>query len=596
MKHVNMNKLPANTINQIAARLNVLYGNEVAEWFVPELEQRVLKHKKAIDQHAFKSHWDEKDITLISYGDSLQESSQQESIHQGVPKKAALKTLKEFADKRLRDYFNVIHLLPIFPYTSDDGFSVADYRVIRSDLGTWNDVDSLAENFNLMFDFVLNHCSRVSLYFSDFRAEREPYQDFFIYEDPNKDWSQVVRPRSTPLLTDIPTHTGTRHVWSTFSADQVDLNYKNPQVLLEMLDILLFYISQGSRITRLDAVAFLWKEEGTSCLHLPQTHEIVKLLRDVVDVVSPGAILLTETNVPHEENISYFGEGDEAQMVYQFSLPPLLLHAIHTSNTHFLYEWLKHLTPPPEGCTYFNFTASHDGIGVRPLEGLIPEDELTQLLEDMRAGGAYISTRKNTEGKNVPYEINVTYFDAFRNPGHQSAPWQVARFLLSQTVALSMRGIPGVYIHSLLGTPNDHEHVEVTGMTRSINRHQWDIDELNALLEVTETNTHLLMNEYLRRIKIRREQAAFHPDATQDVLDLNDKVLGVVRVSLDCQQKIVALYNFSKVNQYVDEAKVRTFLGDQAQWKNILHDVALEREGNTLVLKPYASLWLSVTH
>ncbi|WP_299881471.1 sugar phosphorylase [uncultured Cocleimonas sp.] len=590
-----MKKLPADTISQIVTRLNFLYGEEVAEWFIPELEQRIQKYQKAIDKHHFKSHWDEKDVTLISYGDSIQSSSQQESTNQGTPEKASLQTLKEFADKRLSDYFNVIHLLPIFPYTSDDGFSVADYRVIRSDLGTWDDVDKLGENFNLMFDFVLNHCSRVSLYFSDFRADRDPYKDFFIYEDPNKDWSHVVRPRSTPLLTDIPTHSGIRHVWTTFSADQVDLNYKNPKVLLEMLDILLFYISQGSRITRLDAIAFLWKEEGTSCLHLPQTHEVVKLLRDVTDAVSPGAILLTETNVPHEENISYFGEGDEAQMVYQFSLPPLLLHAIHTSNTLYLYEWLKHLTPPPEGCTYFNFTASHDGIGVRPLEGLIPEDELKQLLEDMRAGGAYISTRKNVEGKNVPYEINVTYFDAFRNPGNQSAPWQVARFLLSQTVALSMRGIPGIYIHSLLATPNDHEHVEVTGTTRSINRHQWNIDELEALLEVPESSTHLLMNEYLRRIKVRCEQAAFHPDATQDVLDLDDKVLGVVRVSLDCKQKIVALYNFSKVNQYLDDAKIRPILGEPGQWKNVLYDVEPEREGNMLVLKPYACLWLAVS-
>ncbi|MCL4169200.1 UNVERIFIED_CONTAM: hypothetical protein GTU68_036369, partial [Idotea baltica] len=350
----------------------------------------------------------------------------------------------------------------------------------------------------------------------------------------------------------------------------------------------------GSRITRLDAIAFLWKEEATSCLHLPQTHEVVKLLRDIVDATSPGAILLTETNVPHEENISYFGDGDEAQMVYQFSLPPLLLHAIHTGNTHYLYDWLKHLSPPPEGCTYFNFTASHDGIGVRPLEGLIPEDELKQLLEDMRASGAYISTRKNTEGQNVPYEINVTYFDAFRNAGNQSAPWQVARFLLSQTVALSMRGIPGIYIHSLLATPNDHENVEVRGTTRSINRHQWNIDELEALLEVPESSTYLLMNEYLRRIKIRRDQPAFHPDATQDVLDLDDEVLGVVRVSIDCEQKIVALYNFSKVTQTLDDAKIRPILGEPAQWKNALYDVAPEREGNMLVLKPYACLWLTV--
>lgn len=578
-----MASLSENTLDKITTRLNFLYGENTKVSFIQDLVKIVEKYQKEIDKQQFKSSWDEQDVTLIAYGDSIQNDAQKDS----------LKKLKEFADKQLRDYFNIIHLLPIFPYTSDDGFSVSDYRVIRSDLGNWNDVENLAENFNLMFDFVMNHCSRVSLYFSDFRADRDPYRDFFIYEDPDKDWSKVIRPRSTPLLTDIPTHEGIKHVWTTFSADQVDLNYKNPKVILEMLDILLFYISQGSRITRLDAVAFLWKEEGTSCLHLPQTHELIKLLRDVVEDVCPGSILLTETNVPHEENISYFGDGDEAHMVYQFSLPPLLLHAIHSSNTHYLYEWLKHLSPPPEGCTYFNFTASHDGIGVRPLEGLVPEDELKQLLDDMRASGAYISTRKNTEGVNVPYEINVTFFDAFRNPGNQSAPWQVARFLLSQTVALSMRGIPGIYIHSLLATPNDHELVEVSGATRSINRHHWNAEELEALLEVPESSTHLLMNEYLRRIKIRREQAAFHPDAIQDVIDLDDKVLGLVRVSMDGQQKIVALYNFSKYRQLLDDAKISPILGEPSQWNNLLYDNLPEREDNKIVLKPYACLWLT---
>lgn len=568
---------------RIRNRLNKLYTKEQSDELLNSLKQRLEHYHDALAKTHFKPSWDEKDVVLISYGDSIKQKDE----------KYALRCLKTFADEWLTDLFSVIHLLPIFPYTSDDGFSVADYRSIRSDLGSWEDVNKLGDNFELMFDFVLNHCSRVSLYFADFRGDREPYQDFFIYEDPDGDWSKVVRPRSTPLLTEIPTHDGLRHVWTTFSADQVDLNYRNPKVLLEMLDILLFYLTQGSRITRLDAIAFLWKEEGTNCLHLPQTHEVVKLMRDIVEAVCPGAILLTETNVPHEENISYFGDGDEAQMVYQFSLPPLLLHAIHSGNTEYLYDWLKNLTPPPEGCTYFNFTASHDGIGVRPLEGLLPDDVLKQLLDDMRAGGAYVSTRRNTDGKDVPYEINVTYYDSFRNPGHQSAPWQVARFLLSQTVALSLRGVPGIYLHSLLGTPNDHKRVEVTGMTRAINRHQWDMDELSALLEVPESSTSILMNEYSRRIKIRRDQPAFHPDAEQLVLDLDDHLLGIMRVG-ENGQKIVALYNFTKTFRTVNGAFLRALLGsDVDQWVDLLSTYPLTQENGELKLKPYACHWLT---
>ncbi|CAA6807322.1 MAG: Putative sucrose phosphorylase (EC [uncultured Thiotrichaceae bacterium] len=575
--------LTPQALASISARLEKIYGENLPEGFVSRLQERIANHYQSLSKKEFKAGWDEKDVALITYGDSLKSSK----------KKAALATLKKFADKHLQDTFNIIHLLPIFPYTSDDGFSVSDYRVIRSELGNWDDVECLGENFDLMFDFVMNHCSRVSLYFSDFRGNRDPYTDFFIYEDPDKDWSQVVRPRSTPLLTEIPTHEGIKHVWTTFSADQVDLNYKNPNVLLEMVDILLFYISQGSRITRLDAIAFLWKELGTSCLHLPQTHEIIKIMRDVVNDLVPGALLLTETNVPHEENISYFGEGDEAHLVYQFSLPPLLLHAIHTSNTVYLYDWLKHLSAPPEGCSYFNFTASHDGIGVRPLEGLIPDEELKLLLDDMRARGAYISTRQNTEGENIPYEINVTYYDAFRCPGQRSAPWQTARYLLSQTVALSLKGIPAVYMHSLLATPNDHSRVEVTGSTRAINRHQWDIDELKALLDAKESTTHLILNEYRKRIRTRREQSAFHPDAGQDILDLSEYLLGVVRISHDCSQRIVALYNFSLSKQFIPLDKLSTILGGVDSWYDLLSEERPTIKKKGLKLSPYACIWLT---
>jgi glycosidase len=578
-----MTSLKTVTEQKVRQRLAFIYGENQVDELWEGLLERIEKHQQNLQQRVFKSHWDEEDVVLISYGDSIQQRNE----------KYALNSLKNFVDQWLKDTFSTIHLLPIFPYTSDDGFSVADYRAIRSDLGSWENVDRLGENFDLMFDFVLNHCSRVSLYFADFRADRPPFNNFFIYENPEKDWSNVVRPRSTPLLTEIPTHDGLRYVWTTFSADQVDLNYKSPTVLLEMLDILLFYIAQGSRITRLDAIAFLWKEVGTSCLHLPQTHQIVKLMRDLLDDLSPGAILLTETNVPHEENISYFGEGDEAHMVYQFSLPPLLLHAIHSGNTRYLYDWLKHLSPPPPGCTYFNFTASHDGIGVRPLEGLLPDDELKQLLEDMRSRGAYVSTRRNTDGEDVPYEINVTYYDAFRNPGNQSAPWQVARFLLSQTVALSMRGVPGIYIHSLLGTPNDRARVEVTGATRAINRHQWDMDELHALLEVKESSTSILMHEYLRRIKIRRKQAAFHPDAEQMTLDLDDGLLGIIRIAKN-GEKIVALYNFTKNFSQVTESALCLVLGSNTeQWHDLLHDQPLIHKDGYLKLKPYACHWLT---
>ena len=576
-----MQLMSSDTFHALKKRLTVLYGADIAGDMVDQIGSLADKYGFSEESRNTDTLWDEKDTVLITYGDSIRNESDKDT----------LKDLKKFVDNWLQDGFSTIHLLPIFPFTSDAGFSVVDYRQVRTELGDWGDVAAVGQHFKLMFDFVINHCSRASLYFSDFRADRPPYQDFFIYEDPKKDWSQVVRPRSFELLTEIPTHEGTRYVWTTFSADQVDLNYKNPKVLLEIIDILMFYISQGASIIRLDAVAFLWKEAETECIHLPQTHEIIKIFRLLTNAFFPEVVLLTETNVPHEENISYFGEGDEAHMVYQFSLPPLLMHAIHARTTRYLTDWAKLLTPPPDGSTYFNFTASHDGIGVRPLEGLMPDEEITQFLDDMRACGGFVSTRRNQEGQDIPYEINITYFDAFRKSGDRSDPWQVPRFLLSQTVAIAMRGIPGVYINSLLATANDHLKVEVTGATRSINRHQWDYEKLMALLDAPESTTYLILTELLRRLAIRRKQPAFHPDAEQQVLDLGEQIFAFIRKT--AEQTIVILFNFTRRPVIAPAAEVEKHLGEDVQnWLDIIHHRIANLDKNGIYLKPYGCYWL----
>ncbi len=570
---------------RLRRRLAFLYGDQTAAAVLPELLDTLARYAERIAPRGGPL-WSEGDAVLITYGDSI-------IGHERTP----LQTLHCFIETWLDGAFSTVHLLPIFPYTSDDGFSVVDYRAVRHDLGSWDDVRALCQHCDLMQDFVLNHCSRASLYFSDFRADRAPHRDFFITVDDPHDprLAQVVRPRSSPLVTEIPTHDrGLLYVWTTFSADQVDFNYHTPRVLLEMVDILLFYIERGARMIRLDAVAFLWKELGTPCIHLPQTHEIVKLLRDVVDAVAPGVLLITETNVPHEENISYFGRGDEAHLVYQFSLPPLVLHAIQQGTGRYLTRWARGLAPLPAGCTYLNFTASHDGIGVRPLEGLLPPEEIEHLLEAMRAKGGFVSTRTDPQGNDVPYEINISYFDAFREPGNRSDPWQTVRFLLSQTVALSLQGIPAVYIHALLATPNDFHKTEVTGQTRSINRHQWHWAELEALLDVPESNTRQILDEYTRRLRLRARQPAFHPDAAQEVLELGDEIFAVLRIAEDGSQRLAALFNFTGQRVWVPAERLAARLGSPgAQWYDLLREQRPPLDGKGRVaIMPYDALWL----
>ena len=407
---------------RILQRLAYLYGGERAGEILRRILRIIETHKQLRSHSLSGPCWDHRDVVLITYGDSI-----------NSPVKPPLQTLRSFLGRHLAAEFSMIHLLPVFPWSSDGGFSVTDFRAVDPQLGSWEDIAALAGGFDVALDLVLNHCSRENLWFIDFIAGQEPACDYFLDIDPAENLSLVTRPRSSPLLSGVRTHRGLRHVWTTFSNDQVDLNYANPDVLLEFVDILLYYVRRGARMVRLDAVAYLWKQIGTSCIHLPQTHAVVKLFRDVLELVDPVVLILTETNVPHRENVSYFGEGDEAQLVYQFSLPPLLLHALHTGTTRYLRDWASNLeaTPLPPRCTFFNFTASHDGVGLRPLEGLVPEPEVVAMLEAMRERGGYISTRRNSDGRESPYELNISWFDAFRDPYGNDNRWHIPAFRVS---------------------------------------------------------------------------------------------------------------------------------------------------------------------
>ncbi|MEO0530119.1 MAG: sugar phosphorylase, partial [Planctomycetota bacterium] len=465
------------------ARLQAVYGDTVDD-ALRALEAEFADLQPQAPDDANASRWTERDVVLITYADQLRTADGSVS---------PLATLREWlVANGLDDLLCTVHLLPFCPYSSDDGFSVIDYLAVDPDAGTWDDIAALGELFDLMFDLVLNHLSEKSEWFQKYLAGEAPYDRFFIEVDPSDDFSSVTRPRPGPPYKAVATSRGERHVWSTFSdgavKDQIDLNYDEPAVLARMLRILVEYARRGARIVRLDAVAFLWKRLGTTSMHLKETHELIKLMRDVLAAYTPRTLVLTETNVPHKENVSYFGqvdastgEADEAHMVYQFSLPPLLLEAFLSGDATALQEWLMNLAPPPPGCTFFNFTASHDGVGVRPLEGLVSDERFAAMAETVAKRGAIVNTRTKPDGTEAPYELCVAYFSAMA-PSEPDDELHVRRFLSSQAVMLALRGMPAPYFHSLMGTPNDTAAAESSGIARRINRRKYDRAELDAAL------------------------------------------------------------------------------------------------------------------
>lgn len=528
----------------------------------------------------FKNNWSEKDVIAITYGDTFSKEGEK-----------PLCTLFNFFEKHFSDIINSVHILPFYPWSSDDGFSVINYKQVNEKLGDWPDIEKIAAKYSLMADLVINHCSSRSIWFERFKQNLSPEKDYFIDIDPAIDLSQVVRPRTNPLLSTVDTLDGQKHVWCTFSHDQVDLDFSNPHVLLEMVSIINYYLERGITIFRLDAVAFLWKEIGTNCLNLPQTHEIVRLLRTLIEHKNPRAIIITETNIPNRENLAYFGNANEAHVIYNFALPPLLLHALLTGSSYNLNNWLMSMPPAQDGTTYLNFIASHDGIGLRPVEGILSDDETKRITDSMQEYGGRISWRNLSEDEVKPYEINISLFDALSGTVEGKDGWQIERFICAHAIMLGLEGIPALYIHSLLATENDTHKMEQSGNNRAINRHIWQCDELDARLNESESHHGIVLNLLKQLIRIRTAQKAFHPNATQYTLHLGEGIFAYWRQSRKREQSIFCVYNISDQPQQITLSSMN--LVETHEWFDLLSQTRLYDLYATLDLQPYQYLWIS---
>jgi len=552
--------------------LTQIYGADLATHVEPRLVGLVERYRSRIAK-PYSASLSERDSLLITYGDQVQEKG-----------KPHLQTLTKFCESYLRGVVNGVHILPFYPWSSDDGFSVKDYRAVDTALGDWGNIEKLGDSFRLMFDGVINHISAQSEWFQEFLKDERQYRNYFVTVEDNPDLSQVVRPRALPLLTEFESASGKRKVWTTFSADQVDLDFQNPDVLLEIFDILLMYTQRGAQFIRLDAIAYLWKEIGTTCIHLPQTHAVIQLLRAVLDDVAPHVYLITETNVPHTDNISYFGDGkNEAQLVYNFALPPLVLHTFRTGDASALSGWASSLKLPSDRTTFFNFLASHDGVGLNPARGILSNADIDSLVEQTLANGGLISYKQNSDGTQSPYEMNINYFDALSSPlSKESLDIQVDRFIAAQAIMLSIIGVPGIYFHSLFGSRNWKEGVEKTKHSRTINRQKLERDELEKQLAHADSLRSKVFTRYSKLLLARSSSSAFHPHGKQKVLDVGKGIFAVLRTSPDRTRQTLCLQNVTAKKLEIDNPLKKATRG-------LLTSRLRE---STLTLKSYQTLWL----
>lgn len=580
------NKINQNINLDILKRLNFIYRSIISEDKTLEYSKKINKlinnYKDIGPKNSKNDYWSENTILLITYADS---------ISRGLSGKT-LNDFGKFYKKYLEKFINSIHFLPFFPSSGDGGFSVKNHNDVDKAYGTWEDIQSLSKQANIMTDLVLNHSSSKGDWYKNFLDDKDPGKNYFYVVDKNYDCSKVVRPRDHDLLTEIELQNKKKFLWCTFSHDQIDLNFKNPDVLLEFIKLILKLSSYGIKIFRLDAVAFIWKQPGTTCLNLSQTHEIIKLLRDIVDQLDKNLIIVTETNLPKQENLSYFGKNDEAHWIYNFSLPPLIVNTFLFEDSVALTKWSMKMPPAQLGNAYLNFIASHDGIGMRPAEGILSDKEIKKMLQRLKKNGSKFSMRKLSNNEEKVYEANISLFNALQfTDSDLKGKFALKRFIAAHCIILAIEGVPAFYFNSLFATKNDEETFANTGVKRNLNRYKWHYSTLVDLIKTNNTIEKNCYEIFKKVISIRKIQPAFHPNATQFTLNLDKNIFAVWRQSRDRKQSIFALTNVSSKTIKLNTNKIN--LIDDEKWFDLLSQETKITDDQYVKLMPFQSLWIT---
>ena len=563
---------------KIGSKLSNIYKSSLSKKDLYHLKNEIIHIINIFNKKNKKKKKDisEKTSLIISYGDSVYSSQ-----------KGSIKVFHSFFKKNLKSYFDSIHFLPFYPSSSDSGFAVKDHYKIENRLGNWSDIKKISKSNNIMADMVINHSSARGLWFKNFLKNKRPGKDYFLTVNSKFNISKVVRPRDHKLLKKINIFKKTDYLWRTFSPDQIDLNFKNPSVLLRFVKIMIHLINNGVTIFRLDAIAYLWKESATSCINLKQTHEIIKLLRIITNFINIKTIIITETNLPEKENLSYFGNNDEANWIYNFSLPPLLIHGFLFENSTYLNKWSKNLPTTKYGNSYLNFIASHDGIGIRPTEGIFNKKILNKFIKRLKKNGSKFSFRKIQNKSKKIYEANITVINALKKSDYdQKGVFFLERYISAHAIMMSFEGIPAMYFNSLFGTSNDEAKFVITGNNRDVNRYKWNLDNISKKLINKKSKQYIIFNKLINLFAIRRKQKAFHPNALRYNINFGSKIFAFKRVSIDKKQTVICITNLSSTVQKIPFKKL------YYDWKNIIGP-KIRIEKKTLILEPFETIWLS---
>jgi sucrose phosphorylase len=419
-----------------------------------------------------------------------------------------LRGLRELLGGSLEGLFGGVHLLPYFTPIdgADAGFDPTDHTEVDPRLGTWEDVAALAGDLDLMADLIVNHISAQSPQFRDFldKGAHSPYAGMFLTFDrvfpdgaTEQDLLRVYRPRPGLPLTDVTLADGTRRImWTTFTSEQIDLDVHDPATVSYLRSILDRFAEAGVGIVRLDAVGYAVKTPGTSSFVTPETRAFIDQLSSWAG--ERGIEVLVEIHSHYEHQIEIAGQVDR---VYDFALPPLVLHALFTGDAAPLRRWLE--VRPTNAVTVLD---THDGIGVRDVgrdvtdpgrAGLLDDDQIDALVEQIHehtVGASRLATGEAASNVDL-YQVNSTFYDALGRDDRA--------YLLARLLQFFVPGVPQVYYVGLLAGENDLELLASTGVGRDVNRRHYTADELRTALDEP------VVGDLLTLIRFRNAHPAF---------------------------------------------------------------------------------------
>ncbi len=423
-------------------------------------------------------------VMLITYANSLGRN---------------ISELEHILGRYFKDAVAGVHILPFYPSSSDRGFSPLRYDIVDPEYGDWNDIDRLSEKYFLMYDFMINHLSRQSLPFQDFIAgkDKSPYAGMFIRynefwpggEPTAENIGKIYRRKPRAPYIEVTFNDGTREkIWCTFGDDQMDLNIHNDVTWQYIKDNLQVLAGHGAALVRLDAFAYTPKKVGGTCFF--EEPEIWEMLNRVEKILSPYQVeILPEM---HEHYTLQMKLAEKGYWVYDFALPMLLLHALHTGEAASLVHWLR-ICPRKQ----FTTLDTHDGIGVIDVRGLLTDEQIEMTKGLLFEKGANIKRIYNTaDYKNLDiYQVNCTYYSAL---GNNDDAYTIAR-----AVQMFAPGIPQVYYVGMLAGKNDIELVESTRNGRDINRHSYTAEEIAWEVERP------VVQKIIKLMRFRNEFPAF---------------------------------------------------------------------------------------